>query len=46
LNDLLCAGGYWCVVCGRYLMADEEGVILHDAVPHPDMTFDDEEMPQ
>ena len=41
------AGGYWCVVCGRYLMADEEGVILHDAVPHPeDMTFDEEERPQ
>lgn len=38
--------GYWCVVCGRFLPSDE-GVIVHDDVPHPsDMTFDDEETPQ
>ena len=38
--------GYWCVVCGRYLPADD-GLIVHDAVPHPEeMTFDDEENPQ
>lgn len=40
-------GGYWCVVCGRFLTADEDGVIVHDDVPHPDgMTFDEEERPQ
>lgn len=44
---LVCAGGYWCVVCGRYISADESGVIVHDDVPHPvDMTFDEEERPQ
>lgn len=43
----LCAGGYWCVVCGRHLTADEDGVIVHDDVPHPEnMTFDEEEVPQ
>ena len=43
----LCAGGYWCVVCGRYLPADDDGLIVHDDVPHPeDMTFDEEERPQ
>lgn len=47
LNDVLCADGYWCVVCGRQLPADEDGVIVHDDVPHPaDMTFDEEEQPQ
>ena len=39
--------GYWCVVCGRWLLADDLGVIVHDHVPHPEsMTFDDEERPQ
>ena len=39
--------GYYCVVCGRYLEADEDGVIVHDDVPHPvDMAFDEEEKPQ
>lgn len=43
----LCADGYWCVVCGRHLTADEDGVIVHDNVPHPEnMTFDEEEIPQ
>ncbi len=47
LNDLLCAGGYWCVVCGRHLPADKDGVIVHDDVPHTeDMTFDEEGRPQ
>jgi len=37
---------YYCVVCGRFL-PEEDGVIVHDDVPHPiDMTFDDEEKPQ
>ena len=46
-NAGLCAGGYWCVVCGRYLPADEDGVIVHDSVPHPeDMTFNEEDRPQ
>lgn len=38
--------GYWCVVCGRYLQADD-GVIVHDNIPHPEnMTFDEDERPQ
>jgi hypothetical protein len=29
-----------CVVCGKFLPADEYGVIVHDDVPHPvDMDF-------
>jgi len=44
LND---QDGYWCVVCGRFIPADDDGVIVHDNVPHPkDMNFDDEENPQ
>jgi hypothetical protein len=39
--------GYYCVVCGKFLPADEHGVIVHDNVPHPvDMDFADEEKPQ
>ena len=39
--------GYHCVICGRFLLADEYGVILHDDIEHsPEMTFDDEENPQ
>jgi len=39
--------GYHCVICGRFLLADEYGVILHDDIEHPpEMTFDDEEKPQ
>ena len=38
--------GYYCVVCGRFLF-EEDGVIVHDDVPHPvDMDFGDEENPQ
>ena len=38
--------GYYCVVCGRFLL-EEDGLIVHDDVPHPvDMTFDEEENPQ
>ena len=38
--------GYYCVVCGRFL-PEEDGVIVHDDVPHPvDMDFGDEEKPQ
>ena len=33
--------GYWCVVCGRYLQSND-GVIVHDDVPHPlSMTFEE-----
>ena len=33
--------GYWCVICGRYLRADD-GVIVHDDIPHPlSMTFEE-----
>lgn len=38
--------GYYCVVCGRFIEADEYGVIVHDDVVHPDMDFADEENPQ
>jgi hypothetical protein len=39
--------GYYCVVCGRYLEANEDGVIVHDDVQHPpEMDFADEEKPQ
>jgi hypothetical protein len=39
--------GYYCVVCGRYIEANEDGVIVHDDVPHPpEMDFADEEKPQ
>jgi hypothetical protein len=35
--------GYNCVVCGRFIEADEYGVIVHDDVPHPPhMDFDEE----
>ena len=38
--------GYYCVVCGKFLQADDLGVIVHDEIRHPDMAFDDEEKPQ
>jgi hypothetical protein len=39
--------GYYCVVCGKFLPADERGVIVHDDIPHPpDMDFDEEARPQ
>lgn len=39
--------GYWCVVCGRWLPADDGGAIVHDATPHPPgMSFDEELRPQ
>lgn len=39
--------GYWCVVCGRFLPEDEDGVILHDDIQHPPlMDFEEEENPQ
>jgi len=35
---------YYCVVCGRGIERNEDGVFVHDPVPHPpDMTFDEEE---
>jgi hypothetical protein len=37
-------GGYWCVVCGRWIPADENGVIVHDPLYHPDiLSFDEDE---
>jgi hypothetical protein len=37
---------YWCVICQR-LLPNDEGVIVHDDVPHPDeMAFDEEDRPQ
>lgn len=39
--------GYWCVVCQRFLPREDDGMILHDDVEHPEtMTFDDEDEPQ
>lgn len=39
--------GYYCVICQRYLAADEYGVIVHDDIQHPEnMTFDEDERPQ
>ena len=39
--------GYYCVVCGRYIEANDNGVIVHDDIPHPpEMDFADEEKPQ
>ena len=39
--------GYYCVVCNKFIEADEDGVIVHDDVPHPEnMTFDEEDSPQ
>lgn len=48
LTEMLCHDdGYGCLACGRFLPADEDGVIMHDNVPHPEeMTFDEEERPQ
>jgi len=52
LNDLLGDvrsaedDGYWCVVCGRFLEADD-GVIVHDNIPHPEfIDFNEEENKQ
>ena len=37
---------YWCVICQR-LLPNDDGVIVHDDVPHPDeMVFDEEDRPQ
>lgn len=39
--------GYWCVVCMRYIPEDENGLLVHDKVPHPPlMTFDDDRVMQ
>ena len=47
VRDEMKKEGYWCVVCGRFLAADDTGVIVHDDVPHPEtMTFDEEDVPQ
>lgn len=34
--------GHWCGVCGRFLVPDECGVIVHDDKPHPIMESDEE----
>jgi len=39
--------GYWCLACGRFIAANDQGVIVHDDVPHPVyMKFDEERNPQ
>lgn len=44
-NDKRIKTGYWCIMCGKFLHADEKGVIVHDDVPHPvDMTFDEDKV--
>jgi len=35
-----------CAWCYDQSLPDEDGVIVHDNVPHPEMTFDEEERPQ
>ena len=37
--------GYWCVICQRFIEADD-GLIVHDDIPHGDITFDEEVRPQ
>lgn len=38
---------YWCIYCQRALLVDEDGIVVHDAVPHdPNATYDEEEKPQ
>ena len=40
---MLESDGYWCIWCERFLPRDD-GVIVHDDVPHPiDASFDAEE---
>ena len=29
------ARGYWCEHCGRWIGANDAGLIVHDDVPHP-----------
>jgi hypothetical protein len=39
--------GYYCVICGRLIESNADGIIVHDPIPHPEnMTFDEEENPQ
>jgi len=39
--------GYWCVICARFLPADDDGVIVHDDIEHPpEMDFGEEDKPQ
>lgn len=42
MNELLGTDGYWCVICGRYLQTDANGVIVHDNLPHPEAAADEE----
>jgi hypothetical protein len=38
---------YYCVICNKLLEEDDDGIIVHDPIPHPiDMTFDEEDNPQ
>ena len=34
-EEKIMTDGYYCVVCGRFLLADEDGLIIHDDIPHP-----------
>jgi len=37
---------YWCIICQRQI-ENEDGIFVHDDIPHPDeMTFDEEDNPQ
>lgn len=38
--------GYWCIICQRFIEADEYGVIIHDDIDHGNMKFDEESNPQ
>lgn len=40
------ANYFWCIYCNKELPVDE-GVVVHDDVPHPvDMDFSEEDRPQ
>jgi hypothetical protein len=33
-DEALKMAGYWCVICQRFIEADEYGVIVHDDIIH------------
>lgn len=50
MNNYATAGNmryYHCIFCGHALPIDEDGIIVHDDVPHDETaTYDEEERPQ
>jgi len=31
--------GYWCVVCQKFIEADDDGILIHDDIDHPYFMF-------